>query len=1399
MKSTTIGVDVGGSFTDLVWIDGDRVLRSKAPTNPADFGDGVLAALSLVAEQAGVEVPDLLAEVSHFGLGTTAVTNVVAALSGATVGLITTAGFTDELTLSGGIRPSAADGRVHAPVSVVAPERIVGVDERIAGDGEVLRPLDVAEAVAAAERLVAEGADALSVSFVSAYRDPRHEQRAAEAIRARYPDVPLFVGSEAAPTVGFFQRTVYAALNAFSGLALEGVEKFLGRVHELGLRTPVRLVNAVGGATGVAAARRAPMTLMHSGPAAGVSAAAQIARSLGLDKIVACDMGGTSFDVSVVDDGKPLRRLGAEVLEVPTSLAMVDVESIGSGGGSVGWVDARGMLRVGPRSARSVPGPACYGRGGTEPTVTDALLVLGYIDADSFLGGSMRLDRDAAVDACASLGERLDMDAEAVARGIRSLALADMVAAVRMVLNRRGLDSTEYTLVSYGGCAGAFTADIAAALGARGVVAPDVASVLSAYGASTTAVRHERAQSVAEAMPVAAGRLTEIVRGLHDQVLADLEEDGVPGDRRVLAVEADLRYKRQKFELTVPMTVSADLTVAESDVAALEQAFLDYYVSVYGVGASLTGAPVELVTLRVIGTVQEVEGADVAEDVVHGGSTEVVIPVRRTVLTSAGPVEAGVVHDHDLAPGAVLRGPALVTKVDTTLWVPVGASAGVDAAGLLSIDLSEGSVGQTDAPDSVAVELLRTQVQAIADEAADTVERTAISPIVVESQDYGSVLLDADGNLVAGGGQALLHRIGATRAVRATIARYGDTIADGDVYLSNDPHNGGGMHPSDVMVQRPIFVDGVRVGWAALSAHLMDMGGMAVGSWAPHATECFQEALRIPPVRLAKEGVEVSDVWDMFRNNVRFSDLVEMDLRSLIAGSFVAQRKLQALVAPMGAERYRVGLERLIESTAEEMQRRIRQLQPGRYSFTGWSEWGEEFIATPCELTISPEGLHFDFAGAPEQIPFFINSKPYIITTLFMPLLASLMAPDLPYNEGLIRSVTLDCPEGSVVNCRPPAPANCGHMHLGQTAAESMSHCLRLAVLASPQSQAATQLGGFDCQSAHAPNSYWGTMADGSMESWMMFDGLMIGQSASPGRDGVDYTVRPIDLPGRPSSQPTPLDVELYESWYPILMHERGPVPGAYGAGRWRSGASLTARFSPRGTETLFASMLGYRGFIPLPGIAGGAPGRAVTLQVERADGTLEGLAMNDSNVAMSPQDVFRLTNASGGGWGDPADRDAAAVAADVAAGRYDEQVARDVYGVVLSDEGVDAAATATTRDALRQARLAAATTPVREHPADRDGALEGARDRTRPLYVGVVELDGVAYAEESGAALTRAPGHWTDGCPVLETTLDGSPVRVCSYLDPATGRVLTSDVIPPGVVRSFASEPAFWSELSPA
>ncbi len=672
-----IGVDIGGTFTDAVLTDGRTTWRAKAPTTPDDVGGGVIDACHLVAERAGTTLATLLPTVGRLGLGTTAVTNILASRRGRPVGLITTRGFEDLVPLARGRRVNE-DGWLVMPPQVVDRSCIVGVDERIDRHGAVLRSLDAAEVVAAGRDLVERrGAEAIAVSLLWSFKNPVHEEQATAALTEALPGVPVMSGAALHPVIREFERSTFALLNAYTSGALAGVERLAADLARLGLAVPVLLVHSGGGSISVEEARRVPINLAESGPAAGVAAAVAVAQASGVADAITCDMGGTSFDVSVISGGQPARRNRGELMGIWTALSLVDVDSIGAGGGSLGWVDARGMLRVGPHSAGAVPGPACYGRGGADPTITDALLVLGYLAPDRFLGGAMALDGEAAQAACGRLGQRAGLSAGDLAWGMREVALAGMAKAVRGRLAERGLDARDHILVSYGGCGGLFAADIARAIGARRVLIPELASVLSAFGTATADVRRERAQSLEVPLPVDVDMVAAVAEKLRAEVDADVAADGIDPRDRSVGFEVDLRFKRQKWELAVPLVGD------RVDAAALDRLVDDFhteYARRYGEGALMAGAVVELVGLRAIGVGRTVK-PDLRHTLASPGEAggERPVATRHVQLERGGqPVGVDVHYGPDLGPGSRLRGPALIDGIDTTVWVPAGAALMVD-------------------------------------------------------------------------------------------------------------------------------------------------------------------------------------------------------------------------------------------------------------------------------------------------------------------------------------------------------------------------------------------------------------------------------------------------------------------------------------------------------------------------------------------------------------------------------------------------------------------------------------------------------------------------------------------------------------------------------------------------
>lgn len=672
----SIGIDVGGTFTDAVIGDGAHTLRAKALTTQDDISRGVVAACELLAERYGKALDALLPSVQRFGLGSTAVTNTLAARTGRRVGLITTRGFEDCVPAANA-RSVSVDGWLRLPWSIVERRCIAGVDERIDRNGAVLAPLRAEDAVAAARHLVdVEGVEALAVSFLWSFRNPSHEEQAVDAIARALPHLSISAGSALLPQAREYERSTLALLNAYTSGALRGVDALQEELGARGLAVPILLMHSAGGSISASEAHRMPIGLAQSGPAAGVTAAAMLAARTGHAHAVSCDMGGTTLDIAIVFNGEPLRKVRGEVMGVWTALSLIDVDSIGAGGGSIAWRDALGIMRVGPRSAGSHPGPACYGRGGEQPTVTDALLVAGFIDPARFLGGAMSLDPAAANAACARLGAALGLDAEQAAWGIRAIALADMVKAVKARLVERGLDPAELALISYGGCGGLFTAEIAASIGAKTVIFPEFASVFSAFGAAASDIRRERVKALGVPAAEAGPHLKDAADELAALLESDLAADGVAAEDRVIHFEADMRFRRQRWELAISLSAE-DLRAGSLDDAV--DRFLAEYGKRYGRGALMAGMEVELTLLRAVGIGRTVK-ASLNSAKGTRLSDEVEADHHRAVRLSRDGErdQVKVIAPDALSYGRTVTGPALIDSSDTTIWIPPGARASVD-------------------------------------------------------------------------------------------------------------------------------------------------------------------------------------------------------------------------------------------------------------------------------------------------------------------------------------------------------------------------------------------------------------------------------------------------------------------------------------------------------------------------------------------------------------------------------------------------------------------------------------------------------------------------------------------------------------------------------------------------
>ena len=676
-----IGIDVGGTFTDLVAVDGTgRLHHAKAPSTPQDQSLGVLDGLSRLAEAMGLDRATLLARTERIVHGTTVATNALLERKGARVGLLTTEGHRDVLEMREGLKDDRYDLRQPPPEPLVPRRLRLGVRERIRADGRVEVPLDPASLEAAIARLREEKVESVAVCYLHAWRDPRHERATRAALERLLPGIPVSLSSEVLPQIKEFERLSTTVVNAYVQPALA---RYLGRLEErlraAGYGGPVLVMTSHGGVATIEEIVRLAAGAVLSGPAGGIAAAQQAARMLALPDLVPFDMGGTSTDIALVRGGRASIAADRRLAGQRIALSSLDIVSIGAGGGSIARVDEGGILQVGPESAGADPGPACYGRGGVQATVTDADLLLGYLDAERFAGGRMRLDRDAAERAVGRIARALHADLATAAAGIQRVIDTKMAEGVRLVSVRRGVDPRGFALLAFGGAAGLHVSAVARQLGMSRIVVPRLASVLSAYGMLASDLRVELARShVAEAHALDASELRTLFAELEREGRARLSAAGFDGPVRVHRV-ADMRYGEQIFEVAVdldPLPWEAP-DLLERIAAAFHRRHEELYTY-----ALPDRAPV-LVNVRVA-VVGEL--AAPPEEPARPAGAPVPPRGRRSIFLD-GWCEAPVFDLEALAPGQTIDGPALVEAATTTVLLRPGDRARVTAEGWLDIVL----------------------------------------------------------------------------------------------------------------------------------------------------------------------------------------------------------------------------------------------------------------------------------------------------------------------------------------------------------------------------------------------------------------------------------------------------------------------------------------------------------------------------------------------------------------------------------------------------------------------------------------------------------------------------------------------------------------------------------------
>ena len=1198
-----IGIDVGGTFTDLVAMrEGDsEPVVFKTPTTPDDPSLGVVNGIEGLAATMGTTSHDLLDSAEVLIHGTTVATNTLVERRGARVGLITTEGFRDLLEIREGLKEDRYNLRMDQ-VEPLAPRYLrVGVPERVDSSGTVRRELDVQELRRQVEYLKSEGVDSVAICFLFSFLNPDHEREAERIVKEMMPDAYVSSSHVILPQIKEFDRLSTTALNAYVGPSLASyLRRLESRIAEAGGAVPVFVIQSNGGIAPVSDSSEQAVRSILSGPAGGAAGAAYVARQLGEERVIALDMGGTSTDITLIEDGTP--HVTGEKFESGWKIAVptVDIHTLGAGGGSIARVDEGGVLRVGPTSAGADPGPACYAKGGAAPTVTDAALILGLLDTDKFLGGAVQLDENLAIEAIRSqVADPLGLDVESAAEGILRVVSSSIAEGIRLASVSRGLDPREFVLMGFGGAAGLVATRVAREIGIGRVLIPPAGPVLSAFGMMASDLKYDLALSHPASLSTVdmdglRSAFGELAQAGRDRLVSAGATDSDIG----VTFAADMRYLDQIYEVTVDVP---DLDLPDDELRRRwEENMHLRFERLYAYRQQ--EQDIRIVTLRASAVGRLPAGA------VEDQGPEI-----------SGDIEAS-------TPNALTHGPSVINTDYNTVVVGEGCSASFDSHGVMHIEVEGVAQAPDDAEaDPVTLSVVGNRLESIAIEMMDVMLRTALSQILNASRDFSTAILDSQSRMVAQGEGIPVHMSALPVAGRAVLDYFGDAISPGDVFLLNDPYFGG-SHLPDLTVMRPVFVDGSLAFMTVNRAHHTDVGGGTHGGYNPSASEIFHEGLRIPPLRIYDRDVPRDDLLQMMAANVRYPKNFLGDLNAQIGSVLTAERRIRELVEHYDAERLTRVVDGILDATEAQVRSFISEWPDGVYhgeSLVDDDGFDSELIPIRAAITIAGDTMTIDLSESAPQVTGFINSA-YANTRSLAHAAIMYVAPyDVPKNEGSMGPLEVIAPNGLIVNADSPAPVCMSTNHCAEEIVEAVFKALSQAV---PEAVNA----GFSRRLRYAITGVDPRTGESFLWHFFMARG---GGGASLGHDGWSC-VGEVNVAGGIRAN----SVEVTEERFPLFVVNHEFRPGSAGKGKWRGGLGAVCEIVYEGEGDALLNTAGDGAIVPPFGVLGGEPGLPHRYSLV-SNGTETVLRTKQTGVVVKPGDRIVALSSGGGGYGDPTQR----------------------------------------------------------------------------------------------------------------------------------------------------------------
>ena len=1191
-------IDRGGTFTDIVARrpDGRLVTHKLLSENPGHYDDAAIAGIrKLLDVPPDAPMPEERIDVVK--MGTTVATNALLERKGERTVLVITEGFRDALRIGYQNRPELFTQKIELPQLLY--ENVIEAHERINPDGEVLVALDEAKLRASLETAYADGIRSAAIVFMHGYRHREHEQAAA-AIAREVGFTQVSVSHEVSPLMKLVGRGDTTVVDAYLSPILR---RYVNQVASQLGDSRLMFMQSNGGLTDANLFKGKDSIL--SGPAGGIVGAVETSLQAGFDRVIGFDMGGTSTDVSHYA-GEYERAFNTHVAGVRMRVPIMRIHTVAAGGGSILHFDGE-RYRVGPDSAGAAPGPACYRRGGPL-TVTDCNVMLGKLHAQFFppvFGDSGEEPLDATVvqqkfealadDIGAATGTR--PTPHSVAQGFLTIAVENMANAIKKISVQRGYDVTQYALTCFGGAGGQHACLVADALGMETVLIHPFAGVLSAYGMGLAAIRALREQAIEGTLNEATlaqsnSVFAELEAAAHQELVNQgLEESSISVERRV-----HVRYAGTDSALEVPY----------GSVAAIKEHFETAYNDRFGFTMPNRDLVIETAVLEAAS-----EDADASDSVDFSASAETTLDVQNASMWVDGEFTTVDVYQREtMGEGVAVNGPAIICEPTGTNVIEPGWQASVTASGDLVarrvIPRPQRAAIGTDA-DPVMLEVFNNLFMSIAEQMGAALENTAYSVNIKERLDFSCALFDADGGLIANAPHMPVHLGSMGESVRVLMTRRADTMRDGEVYVLNDPYNGG-THLPDITVVTPVFDDQGNdvLFYVASRGHHADVGGIAPGSMPPDSANIEEEGVLLNNVTLVQDGrmleEEIERLFSTARYPARNIEQNIADLRAQVAANAKGVRELRAMVEHFGLDVVQAYMQHVQDNAEAAVRRVIGALKDGEFTYE--MDSGAK-ICVRIQIDEPSRSAKIDFAGTSAQLDTNFNSPAAVTRAAVLYVFRTLVDDDIPMNDGCLKPIDLNVPSGCMLNPNYPAAVVAGNVETSQAITDTLYGAL--GVLGASQGTMNNLTFGND------HHQYYETICGGS--------------GAGPTFDGTDAVHTHMT-----NSRLT--DPEILEFRFPVHLESFEIRPNSGGRGRHRGGNGAVRRL--RFLEHMRASILsGHRRIAPY-GMAGGEPAALGRNYVVRTDGSIDELSGADG-CDMAPGDVFVVETPGGGGYG-PAD-----------------------------------------------------------------------------------------------------------------------------------------------------------------